>query len=77
MDPGYSPGVIKKTLSRNLAHTMNHQNKTIGIFGLGYVGLPLAIEFGKHRPALGIDINQTRIIELKAKEAMFPAQRIL
>lgn len=37
----------------------------IGIIGLGYVGLPLAVEFGKHRPVIGFDINQDRIQELK------------
>jgi UDP-N-acetyl-D-galactosamine dehydrogenase len=36
----------------------------IGIVGLGYVGLPLAIEFGKHFPTLGLDINEKRIREL-------------
>lgn len=38
--------------------------KTIAIIGLGYVGLPLAIEFGKKYPTLGFDINPTRIQEL-------------
>lgn len=37
----------------------------IGILGLGYVGLPLAVEFGKKFPTLGFDINSTRIAELK------------
>lgn len=41
------------------------KNKTIAIIGLGYVGLPLAVEFGKHRATLGFDINQTRINELQ------------
>ena len=36
----------------------------IGIFGLGYVGLPLAVEFGKHLPTVGLDINIRRIEEL-------------
>ena len=39
---------------------------TIAIIGLGYVGLPLAVEFGKHRPVLGFDINQARVAELQA-----------
>lgn len=39
--------------------------KTIAIIGLGYVGLPLAIEFGKKYPTLGFDINPTRIKELE------------
>jgi UDP-N-acetyl-D-glucosamine/UDP-N-acetyl-D-galactosamine dehydrogenase len=37
----------------------------IGIIGLGYVGLPLAVEFGKKYPTLGFDINTQRIAELK------------
>ncbi|MGR6036171.1 MAG: Vi polysaccharide biosynthesis UDP-N-acetylglucosamine C-6 dehydrogenase TviB [Candidatus Nitrosoglobus sp.] len=37
----------------------------IGIVGLGYVGLPLAVEFGKKFPTLGLDINPARIAELK------------
>jgi len=36
----------------------------IGIIGLGYVGLPLAVEFGKKFPTVGYDINETRIAEL-------------
>ena len=38
----------------------------LAIIGLGYVGLPLAVEFGKKRPVVGFDINQKRIDELKA-----------
>lgn len=38
----------------------------IAVIGLGYVGLPLAIEFGKKHSVLGFDINETRIAELKA-----------
>ncbi|MDP4270321.1 MAG: nucleotide sugar dehydrogenase, partial [Bacteroidota bacterium] len=38
----------------------------IAIIGLGYVGLPLAIEFGKKYKVLGFDINQTRVEELTA-----------
>ena len=39
--------------------------KRIAIVGLGYVGLPLAVEFGKIRKVLGFDINKNRILELK------------
>lgn len=45
---------------------MNFDNKTIAIIGLGYVGLPLAVEFGKVRPVIGFDINRNRIDELRA-----------
>jgi UDP-N-acetyl-D-galactosamine dehydrogenase len=41
-------------------------NTRIGIIGLGYVGLPLAVEFGKHYPTIGYDVKQTRINELRA-----------
>ena len=40
--------------------------KTIAIIGLGYVGLPLAVEFGKKRKVIGFDINRARIEELTA-----------
>ena len=44
----------------------NPQNKKtkIAIIGLGYVGLPLAVEFGKTYPTIGFDINQQRIEDL-------------
>jgi UDP-N-acetyl-D-galactosamine dehydrogenase len=41
-------------------------NVNIAIIGLGYVGLPLAIEFGKKYSVLGFDINKARIEELSA-----------
>ena len=44
---------------------MNFNNTTIALIGLGYVGLPLAVEFGKHRPVIGFDINQARVAELQ------------
>jgi len=45
---------------------MNLDNVKIGVIGLGYVGLPLAVEFGKKRAVLGFDINASRVLELKA-----------
>ena len=39
--------------------------KKIAIIGLGYVGLPLATEFGKKRIVVGFDISKNRITELK------------
>ncbi len=38
----------------------------IGVVGLGYVGLPLAVEFGKHFETVGFDVKEHRIEELKA-----------
>ena len=42
------------------------RNTTIGVVGLGYVGLPLAIEFGKKYQTTGFDISSKRIEELKS-----------
>jgi UDP-N-acetyl-D-galactosamine dehydrogenase len=41
------------------------ENIRIAVIGLGYVGLPLAVEFGKQRPVLGFDTNRLRVLELK------------
>ncbi|MGY6274199.1 Vi polysaccharide biosynthesis UDP-N-acetylglucosamine C-6 dehydrogenase TviB [Methylomonas sp. MgM2] len=41
-------------------------NIKIGMIGLGYVGLPLAVEFGGKYPTVGFDINQQRVDELRA-----------
>ena len=45
---------------------MNNKNNdhSICVVGLGYVGLPLAVEFGKIYPTLGFDIDDSRIKEL-------------
>ena len=42
----------------------NLENFKVGIIGLGYVGLPLAVEFGKQYETIGFDINQFRVKEL-------------
>lgn len=42
--------------------------KKIAVIGLGYVGLPLAVAFGKKRNVVGFDINAKRIVELKQGE---------
>jgi len=44
------------------------ENAKIAVIGLGYVGLPLAVEFGKKRETLGFEINQARIDELQRGE---------
>ena len=45
---------------------MQLKDAKIAIIGLGYVGLPLAVEFAKKYPVLGFDINQTRVDELNS-----------
>lgn len=42
--------------------------KKIAVIGLGYVGLPLAVEFGKTRQVIGFDINNARVEQLKSGE---------
>ncbi len=49
-----------------LQKATNLLNIKLAIIGLGYVGLPLAVEFGKKRTVVGFDINQKRIDELRA-----------
>ncbi|WP_313597186.1 Vi polysaccharide biosynthesis UDP-N-acetylglucosamine C-6 dehydrogenase TviB [Psychrobacter sanguinis] len=43
---------------------LNINDIKIAVIGLGYVGLPLAVEFGKHRNVVGFDINKNRVSEL-------------
>ena len=35
----------------------------LALVGLGYVGMPIAVEFAKHVPVIGFDINETRVNE--------------
>ena len=44
---------------------MESMNYKLGIIGMGYVGLPLAVEFGKRFDSIGFDINEPRIAELE------------
>jgi len=44
---------------------INLKMSKIAVIGLGYVGLPLAVEFGRKRLVIGFDINETRVKELK------------
>jgi UDP-N-acetyl-D-galactosamine dehydrogenase len=44
---------------------LNRRNLKIAVIGLGYVGLPLAVEFGKRYRTTGFDVKPGRIEELK------------
>jgi UDP-N-acetyl-D-glucosamine/UDP-N-acetyl-D-galactosamine dehydrogenase len=46
---------------------MNLSNLKVAVIGMGYVGLPLAVEFAKVRKIIGFDIKKKRILELKKK----------
>ena len=48
-----------------MANLPSPANTRIAVVGLGYVGLPLAVEFGKQYDTVGFDINQRRIAELR------------
>jgi UDP-N-acetyl-D-galactosamine dehydrogenase len=52
-------------MARNRNRPLSLRNCRIGVIGLGYVGLPLAVEFGKHYDTTGFDVNRARIDELR------------
>jgi UDP-N-acetyl-D-glucosamine/UDP-N-acetyl-D-galactosamine dehydrogenase len=67
---------MKKFMEPRVVFKKKFSDVSIGIIGLGYVGLPLAIEFGKTQRVVGFDINKSRISELlshfdKTKEVSF------
>src|SRR5438309_11879068 len=41
--------------------------RTVGVVGLGYVGLPTAVEFGKHRPTVGYDLSRKKIENIQRR----------
>jgi len=47
---------------------MNFSDKLVAVIGLGYVGLPLAVEFGRKRSVIGFDINKGRVEDLQRGE---------
>ena len=52
--------------TKDVLPQLNLENTKIAVIGLGYVGLPLTIEFAKYFNVVGFDINQSRIEELKS-----------
>src|SRR5215217_4998507 len=58
--------MIRVAVVSSSATTMsNIENEKIAVIGLGYVGLPVALSFGRKLPTVGFDIRQRRIDELK------------
>ena len=49
-----------------MAFSLTYDTTRVAVVGLGYVGLPLAVEFGKHFPTVGFDINAGRVDELRS-----------
>ena len=66
MSRGFCPIPTTTTDLHKSALVISLTEEKLAIIGLGYVGLPLAVEFGRHRPVLGFDINSTRITELRS-----------
>jgi UDP-N-acetyl-D-glucosamine/UDP-N-acetyl-D-galactosamine dehydrogenase len=52
-------------IDKETTFMLHNQNPRIAIIGLGYVGLPLAVEFGKQVPTVGFDVNLERIAALQ------------
>jgi UDP-N-acetyl-D-galactosamine dehydrogenase len=64
---GPAPDVVESAPGPLLeGNSLNLRNCRLGIIGLGYVGLPLAVEFGKHFETVGFDLKASRIAELQA-----------
>ena len=57
---------MAKSAPRKASNAFSLKNTKIGVLGLGYVGLPLAVEFGKRFATVGFDIKAPRVEELKA-----------
>ncbi|MBO4632322.1 MAG: nucleotide sugar dehydrogenase [Lentisphaeria bacterium] len=53
---------------KNLVKKISDRSAKVALIGLGYVGLPLAVEFGKHYDTIGFDIKQSRLDALRRGE---------
>ena len=62
--PVAAPSLAELFVSGQIIEDSSHVH--IAVVGLGYVGLPLAVEFGKRLPVVGFDINPARIAALEA-----------
>ena len=50
---------------KDLVKRLENKTATIGIVGLGYVGLPLAVEFGKKYRTIGFDLSEAKVNNYK------------
>ena len=60
-------GIVNIIMNKFSDKNLIIKTSKLAVIGLGYVGLPLAIEFGKKRSVIGFDIDRNRINELKSK----------
>ena len=56
--------MVRSATGASLLERIRSRRARTGVIGLGYVGLPLAVEFGKKRTTIGFDINEARVREL-------------
>src|SRR2546426_3663558 len=57
----------KSALQEEVRSESGQQLATVAVVGLGYVGLPLAVEFGKHRPTVGYDLSRKKIENIQRR----------
>jgi len=57
----------KSALQAEVRSESGQQLATVAVVGLGYVGLPLAVEFGKHRPTVGYDLSRKKIENIQRR----------
>src|SRR5260370_18897218 len=57
----------KSAIQGEVRSESGKQLATAGVVGLGYVGLPLAVQFGKHRPTLGYDLSRKKIENIRRR----------
>lgn len=65
IEKGSEKGSAKKVSAASERSTAAQSPPIIAVIGLGYVGLPLAVEFGKIRPVIGFDLDHQRIAQLQ------------
>jgi UDP-N-acetyl-D-galactosamine dehydrogenase len=66
MDFDRPPQLALDSEAHSAKVALDLSDRTIAVVGLGYVGLPLAVEFGKVRPVIGFDLRKARIDQLQA-----------
>jgi len=57
----------KSDLQAEVRSESDQRQATVAVVGLGYVGLPLAVEFGKHRPTVGYDLSRKKIENIERR----------
>src|SRR5215467_7431618 len=73
MVPGYQPNGVKQRMSAELLSKIIERRAVVGVIGLGYVGLPLAVEFSRGGfNTIGFEVDQSRIDTINAGRSYIP-----